>query len=419
VQIREERRKDGSINFRFRYRNSAGRFISVTKKQLPYIPQSRAEAEELRPILEARFEAKKRIKQRTKEWHKKFYDFKNLVNVYEDHAKESAPNSWNSKIRWFEYYVLKFFLMTKMCSNLDEWQLYFEEFKKWLRKDDISARGTSISIASANHCINELNVFLSLMAKSRQCQPVPNLEPFPAHMVDNEKTADDLVEEGEFKEVVKNLKGIDPVAMDLYIILRETGMRLNEALGITLADVKKGDPPNKKLTKLLKENKISPIYAYIILMKQPKIASRAKGGEISWKPLKTKYKIDLKEARYIPIASKQAFQSIKRRVGEVKERFYRAEFGKEPGNYPLFYDYINKNTFSLRLKKAYERTNYRYKSPHCLRHTRATEIVSDTFSEMLAKLILGHSSKVFQRYIHFKSQLIEEAINQETSFEDF
>tara|TARA_Y100000296_G_scaffold58171_1_gene66992 strand:- start:69 stop:611 length:543 start_codon:yes stop_codon:yes gene_type:complete len=178
-----------------------------------------------------------------------------------------------------------------------------------------------------------------------------------------------------------------------------------------------GEPPERAIVQLYKAGGISKIYGYIVLRHQP--VERDEKGNVQFKALKSKPKISNKYNRYIPISSKEAWTCLKRLVKDQKESFSKKEYGTELSNYCFFLDSVNKNTFSSKLRKAYSETSFNYKSPHCCRHSKASELASMDFTEQLAKMILGHSSKTTQRYIHLKDQMEKSEKIGEFDFSSF
>lgn len=65
--------------------------------------------------------------------------------------------------------------------------------------------------------------------------------------------------------------------------------------------------------------------------------------------------------------------------------------------------------FTSHLKRAYRLLNgkYKFKSPHCLRHTFATELAGVTLGDTtLCKSILGHRDEdTTKKYIHLFEQI--------------
>ena len=97
-----------------------------------------------------------------------------------------------------------------------------------------------------------------------------------------------------------------------------------------------------------------------------------------------------------------------KRVNSQLELHEQRKYGKEFSDYLLF-DSLNKNNYAKLLKKAYEGTQFKYKSPHCARHTFATNFAGKVFGDgVLCQLILGHKDiETTKGYVH-----LFEAINR-------
>ena len=204
-------------------------------------PLNDKQANDLLGVLESKYDERVARVKEQKAWHEKYYNFKSLVSTFEKARKEQAPNSWESKRHWFNY-VLDYFLNVKHCPNLNEWKFHFEDFREHLKevKPERFRNKKELSYASKNHIINELNTFLKIMATKRKCEPQPRMDLFKESLVDNFKDADSIIDKKEFANVHDKLSDISEIHADFYLLLRETGMRLNELRGISLNDIRAG-----------------------------------------------------------------------------------------------------------------------------------------------------------------------------------
>lgn len=81
---------------------------------------------------------------------------------------------------------------------------------------------------------------------------------------------------------------------------------------------------------------------------------------------------------------------------------------------------IDDTTATRKLKAAFDTAKYRYRSWHCLRHSRATWLVGETGDEVLARAWLGHSSaRIFDRYNHLYQALVRVSKSKETVGKEF
>jgi integrase len=405
------------------------KYQTIPLEKIP-VYKTKEEAEKNMPIFEAKYDQRLAERQKRESWHDKYYQFEELIRLYESNRKITAKNSWDSKIFWFKDYVLEFFLNNKHAANLEEWKFYFKEFKSWLRDAKTKRSQKPLSFASKNHCINELNCFLSLMWDEGQCDPQPKLSLFSEKEVNNHKTAKDLISDSEFNAIYNQLKvfeelnGTDSHHSDAYYILRHTGMRINELRGIGLNDVRPGRPPRKEIDDLLKSNNFGEVYSYIFLQHQPANIERSSGIHIEWKPLKGKSDT-MKDARYIPITDALTHNILRKYYLAAKVDKETKRFGEENRNYAFFFDYVSSQGMRYRIEKAYKAIGKEddYKSTHYSRHTNTTDIVSKSkgMSDELAKLILGHSkgSKATERYNLLYKEIIEKEANKERFDEEF
>ncbi len=96
-------------------------------------------------------------------------------------------------------------------------------------------------------------------------------------------------------------------------------MRLNEAAGISLADVFPGKINKKAFQNRLKANNIE-YYGYLLLMSQPAGQNRTirdrKTMKVSLKPLKGRRLISEKHCRVIPIVDNFLWNNLMERMRE-------------------------------------------------------------------------------------------------------
>ena len=403
MHYRIEKRK-----YIYRYRDESRKYKRVPMNSYAQ-PKNEKEAETLLKQLAAKYDARFNQVKQQEAWHEKYYNFKSLVIEFEKFRSSAAPNSWKSKRHWFTNYVLDYFLNLKSMPNLNEWKFEFKKFKYWLEHEATKKRigeGDKLAYASMNHIINELNCFLALMAENGKCDIQPKLRLFPESKLDNEKTSEDIVPHSEFQLIHNAILQMNALCADLYEVLYHTGMRFNEALGLSINDLKKGMPPHPQLIRLLNEADLSPIHGYILLSQQPKYQKpNPKTGKYEYKALKGKPRISDKHTRYIPIINKNCFNTL--------VKLYKT--CKQSNSEHFFLGKITNSIFSRLLTSAYVKCKINYKSPHHLRHTKATEIYRQSMSQALAKLILGHSSKTTDRYLHLVDEMIKRSKNNENS----
>lgn len=394
------KRKDGSLKVRFRYWED-GELKTVPQKKVRKLYKE-DDVEPERLLLEARYDAKKLEREHRESWRDKYYDFEQLEEEYRKYRKEEAPNSWKQKVFDFKY-VLHYFLNIKKSPNLDDWRRHFKPFKTWLEVRCRSVKtGKKLSYGTLNHIIVELNWFLHCMAELGHCDPPPKLKHFPKHKTDRFLGDKALVSEKEFIEIKSILEKMNPRMALFYELLRDSGMRLNEAWSLTYDDIVPGKMEYEPLAKELERCGLE-YEAFIILSRQ---LGDNDQPEPDWKPLKQRYEICEENNRYIPICSP-----------ELHDRL--VDYFEEEGVGFLFRGYFSKNVFRNTLVKAYAQTKHFYKHPHCLRHTRANELAGIAgFSMTLNKLILGHGEKTLERYLHLNKSIERRIVrkNKEKTF---
>ncbi len=406
--MRVECRKlsDGSQYFSFVYWDGEKR-VRLKKGEHPYF-DSREKAEEWAKSKEAEIDtAKSRIKRRL-EWKTQYYDFAKLSDDYIEYCKKSQPNSWRNSKFDLENYVIPFFLGVKKSNNVNNWSLFFEEFKKWLEEEayTIKKKRVLISYSTKNHCIKTLNTFLDYLKKFNLIDPgnLYKVSSFPAHLM-GARNASHLISEEEFKVVHNIQKESNSLAAIFFETAYWTGMRFNEIFGLSMDDLFMGELEDGVLTKGMKDHNIN-YFGYIILESQPKnkIRDRLKDGTILRKPLKGKPKIDPKHNRLVPIISKDLFNNLVRLYKIQKEKLDRKVYGSDPKNYVLFEDLTHSETI-VSLRESYLKTKFSQKSYHCCRHTRCTELVGKTRDFVLARYWLGHArQETTLRYTHIYQQ---------------
>jgi integrase len=404
-----------------------------------------------RTSLRAKEDAKNDLKVLREKMNKKYGNHNDYTTSYLKQKKKEAPKSFQRSEWHLVHYVFPFFLFEKHIGNANSWPLYFDEFKDWLeestsiRKNKLSG-GSKLTISSINKIIGDLNGYLNHLYKKRNLLMLPPKCEYFTGAEDGYRSGDDIVEAEEYnlicnhfrrlideKEIQKDnaenlvmFTNIEEAivrlkeTLDLYIICRHTGMRISEALGLGFGDFYPYPIEDKNLAKLIKKNDLEPL-SYLILESQK--GDYDEENE-KWKrePLKTKKTISLDNTRTIPIFSNQVEcdDLLRKKFFEARD-FYNItnldELRRNKGQF-LFFRNINKNIASGYLKKVYSDLAgklEKWKSFHCLRHTRATELISQTHDATLLKLILGHKSRVYERYVHLESTLAKKLTKDKES----
>ena len=119
-----------------------------------------------------------------------------------------------------------------------------------------------------------------------------------------ERTIDDVISLDEIEIIYKRLKKTNYLEEAVFFrMLYFTGMRFNEGIGISIADLFTGEVQDNAFHTTLNAYKIQ-YKGYLVLSSQPSQKNRAlrdKEGKIKRKPLKGRKKISEKFARVVII----------------------------------------------------------------------------------------------------------------------
>lgn len=362
-----------------------------------------------------RYHAKLRV-----QWRKKHYDFDVLLDRFSKYQKTRAPNSWGNDIHYLKKYVFHFFLGMKDANNLGNWSLYFESFRQWLQEvRPLKYQRKRLAFSTINKCITATNVFLNWASVSGLVERVPKCPVFPRHLL-NSIGADDLVERHEIEEIYNALKMIRAVSADLYKTIAYTGLRINEAIGLSLAFLFEGQIGGikaRKIHKALGRHRLR-YHGFICLESQPALKSiRDKQGRVPRKPLKGRKTIHPRNFRYVPIFDREVWNILVHRWNRQLESFHKKKAERDKGDYLLFEE-ITAAVFYSDLLKAHRMVHHvRFRGPHKLRHTFLTWFYDKTNEDMfLAEKVAGHRDrKTMENYSHLAEQIGNE-IRLQASF---
>lgn len=376
------------------------------------------EAKEFQKLLEALHESESIRIQRRIEWKNKYYNFNDLMDQYEAWQKKEAPNSFKTNLTYMKHYVLRFFLTLQNLPNVDMWSDHFEAFRDWLEKDAFRLKGKKqlLSYNSKNHAISALNTFLIHLHSRNYLAKLKTCPSFPEHLT-NKRSLDDVIQPGEAETIRDALimHGCQDEA-DFYEFLYFTGMRFHEGLGVSLGDFFQGKLTDSIIGKALENNGIE-YFGYVVVDSQFDFIRP--DGTLKRAFLKGEKEISERTARTVPIIDKALWNRIVGRLAEQHALFKQGKFGVDKKNYILFRA-VNINTGSARLKKAFAAAKLRYRSWHCLRHSRATFLIGQIKDTMVVRLWTGHKSlKVLERYNHIYQSVVREARSNANVSGDF
>ena len=411
----KRKNRSGKIYYSFVQWNPVSRKnIRLRTSEVPADINTDAQADAFCRLRETEDEASKLRIQRKLAWQNKFYDFNELISIFEIEVKKRAPNSWKGPLYYLQQYAFDFFLNEKQCNNLNNWPLYFEEFRDWLMtvKTGKKTKKGGLAYSSRNNVIGAVNLFLDVMFKKGKCSQLPKCQKFPRHLLAKRDTSH-IISLDEAKIIHQRLNDLEPtgVAGDFFMVLLNTGFRLGEGLSLSLADFFPGTPDKKIISGALEKHGLKCL-GYISLESQlaNTIRPRNIDGSVPRKPLKGRKRIEAKAGRVVPVLDKETFNILAKRFNEQTDLLAERRFGDSKSDYLLF-DGLDKNKFSRLLRKAYENTRFNHKSPHCARHTFATNFAGLTHADTgLCRLVLGHKDEdTTLGYVHLFEQINRQA----------
>ena len=351
-------------------------------------------------------------------WKTKYYQFSELIELYAKWQQPRAPNTYKSNVYYLEQWIFPFFLNEKSSNNVNNWHLYLQEFVDWLQTDDAlvkKRRTTKLAASTVNNIVKTLNTFLACLVSYHKIDPdsVRKAPTLPEHTL-NRRTFADVILEPEMRNVHAKMSELFMPAADFFLVLWHTGMRFSELFGLPMSGLFKGDVPSKPLHDELRKCGIDYV-GYIYLESQPENDDKRReaDGTIKRKPLKSSKTISPKNARIIPIRTKEVWNVLALRYRAQQEMLLAKQFGADKINYMLFED-LSWNRANLTLQKTYAALKLEMKPYHCCRHTFTTLLVGETRSFFLTRSITGHKKdKSFERYLHIFERLGIEAQQNE------
>lgn len=409
-------KKNGTVVFRITYLNQNGKRVRLPQDKHPVFG-SKAEAASWVKSQAAHDASMKARIERKLAWKNQYYEFDKLILQFKEWAKGRSPNSFDVLTGRTEQYVLPFFLNEKSCNNINQWVLYHQQFKDWLRAQT-NKTGNPLAISSVNNCILAYNSFIDFMKDYNKIDPenAVKIKRYPEHMI-NQRGFEDIIQEEERDLVFEKMGAIHEPAAEFFLVLWHTGMRFNELFHLPINSMFKGKAPDSLHEELTRHN--INYHGYLVLESQGVYDDhrREKDHSIARKPLKSTKKISPKNSRTIPIASKEVWNILARRYKEQKKEYDKGTFGLNLSNYIFFQD-LEWNKANLTIKGAYEVLKRKPKSYHCCRHSFATLTVGKTKSIFLARSITGHKSNAFERYLHVWEQMTLEAQKGQQEIEE-
>ncbi len=264
--------------------------------------------------------------QMRREWKEKYHNFQEYLDRFAEYQKERAPNSWENDIYYLSTYAFAFFLSKSSLNNLNEWHFLFDEFRQWLKETPpLKYRKQHLSLNTQVKVIKALNRFMDFcfskgwILQSPKC---PNHKRGDTLVV----TADDLIRPEEIFAIRDKLREIRPKSADLFMVLANSGMRINEAIGLSYKFVTEGKidgPSSVTIHNALERYGLDEYRGYICLESQPaRSCARTRAawidrfrktwpkGSVPRKPLKCRRRIAPEYFRHIPIYSDEGSRQL-------------------------------------------------------------------------------------------------------------
>lgn len=335
------------------------------------------------------------------------------MKIYENSRKEEAPHSYQTHMYYLSLYVLPFFLGIKKCTNPSNWFKFFEDFRDYLRSCE-SIRSTkneaTLSYSTMNGVMKALNSFLLTLHRRNLVR-----YPFKCRLYHKSKCfskgAEAVIPISEQIRIREELNSLDRLSADFFYVCLHTGLRINEALGLSVADLFQGTLHSEALRQMLAAHSLKT-HGYIVLESQPanRRHLRDPNGQVPRKPLKGKHLISPANSRTIPVFDNECFNILARLWNEQRHLFESREFGDNPRDYLLFRG-LNRDRYSssLRDAQASESTKAQY-TPHDTRHTYSTWLAEQTAGNFnICRMVLGHSSiSTTLTYVHMGEKFSRE-----------
>lgn len=359
-----------------------------------------------REKIEANLEVVHRISQKRLEYIKKLKAYEGLLEEFRVwRGREKKPKTVANNLSYLKNWSLRYFVDVKGELKYQHWANHYDSFISWLMEQkseraNHKSKDGRLSENTINNIIRSLNAFLKFL-EGKTAQKLLRCSTLDVPPI---KGMDYLLTEEELSELKKTSDESFEGSSDLVELLRYTGMRVMEGLGLTLEDITLGELSEKKkfINDTLRAADIK-LYGYITLRKQlandinSEVAETGKGQYV---PLKHRKAISDRYIRYIPIISRELAEILKRRMLSCKAT------EKELLFWDCSYSRL-RETFDEVYKEASTK-----KTPHDLRHTFITEIVNSLGGDVslsIARDIWGHSEqKSLQRYVHLSEALIQE-----------
>lgn len=332
----------------------------------------------------------------------KFGDPQQRMEAYAAWVEVRSPNTASYYMSNLKNYVFPYFYGELSEPNFENWRRNYLEFTKWLLESKPVKISSSLSRNTINNIINSLNSFLSFLEEKEALGPFVRCKKVSVGKKEK-RGLDEIYTDEEVGRLVKAVREVKPIYGTLVLLLAQSGMRVNEALGLHFQSISFGKiAPQKKFIFSRMQQAGYDIYGYILLTDQPALDGLFDSkGHVPRKPLKGRKEIAPQYNRYIPLISEGL-------ATELSELANLREKGKPKGqavedtllfgfSYSEFYRDFLKIRANLRLNKDI----------HSLRHSFATSLARRCGGDTsIAVNVLGHSrAEITERYVHLAEEL--------------
>lgn len=398
--------------YSFSYEDETGKRKRIPKSKYPRITTEQ-EARDYANSMEGYEQSQKESIKAKTAWKDKYHVHSLLLNKFIEHHKEEAKNSWYRTKISLTFHVFHYFLDVAQANNANFWYRKFPEFRTWLKNEARTNIGKPLATATANKAIHALNNYLSFLGTIGEIDYDISQRKCKSFQEHNEKNYTHVIQEREFSIIYEKLGEINQDVADFWYVLYFTGLRFNELHCLPMSFIRKGQAPDSMHEELKRYNYTKDYFGFIRLESQGltrggKGLKRDEFGVVSRKPLKGRKTISAKNTRIIPIVDKECWNILATRYkAQLKLKESRI-YGSEQINYLLFGEAINSSA-SRWLAEVYLTTSFKAKTWHDLRHTFCTNFCGKTKNFYLTRAILGHSEKVFERYLHIYERIAEDA----------
>ena len=186
-----------------------------------------------------------------------YYAYDELLRQFKSFQKEKAPNSWHQSYYVLEQYVFPWFLEVKKANNVNDWHLLYREFFDYVNNDVRTTRGRVPSVSVKNKILKSVNSFMTFLKAYSKIDPdaAPKISVIPEYLV-KRRGIESIISQGEADKIHAKLSGISQDSADVFLLLFNTGQRLNEGLSLRKRDLFAGEIENSALAEELNRHGI-------------------------------------------------------------------------------------------------------------------------------------------------------------------